>query len=126
MKEIKATNAPKAVGPYSQAIISGKILFCSGQIGLDPNTGALVTGGVREQAKQALQNLDAVLRAGKSSPRHVALVNVYLRNIKDFAVVNELYTQFFSSKPQPARITVGVAELPKNASIEISCIAVKK
>jgi len=116
--------APAAVGPYSQALVVGDQIFCSGQIPLDPGTGALVAGDFRAQAAQVLTNLDAVLRAAGASFAHVVRTTVYLVDLGDFSILNELYAERFS-QPFPARVTVGVAALPKGARIEMDAIAVR-
>jgi 2-iminobutanoate/2-iminopropanoate deaminase len=125
MKEIKTKDAPEVVGPYSQAVVAGSLVFCSGQLGLDPQTGALIRGGASKETEQALKNLKAVLAAEKVDVSAVGMVNVYLTRMSDFAAVNAVYENFFTTTPQPARVTVGVAELPKGALVEISCIACK-
>lgn len=116
------SQAPAAIGPYSQAVAYGGAVYCSGQIGLDPATGQLVEGGVREQTERALGNLEAVLEAGGSSLDRVLKCTIYLTSMDDFAAVNEIYARCFGPSP-PARATVGVARLPKGALIEIDCIA---
>lgn len=125
MKEIKTTKAPEAVGPYSQAIVAGDFIFCSGQIGLDPETQQLVEG-LESQTRQVLQNLTAVLEASSLSLANVVRTDIFIKNIADFQKVNAIYEEFFSTKPQPARQTVEVSNLPKGALIEISAIAYKK
>ena len=126
MKEVKTDKAPKAVGPYSQAIVAGSFVFCSGQIPLEPKTNALVKGGIKEQTEQALLNLQAVLKKAGTHFGTVTSVNVYLQSMNDFAKMNDVYTSFFKSDPMPARATVGVSALPKGALVEISCIAYLK
>lgn len=124
MREAIATDgAPKAIGPYSQAIRMGGLLFCSGQIPLDPSTGQLVTGDIATQTRQVFANLGAVLQAAGAGFAHVARTTVYLADMNDFAAMNEVYASFFPS-PAPARSTVQAAGLPKNARIEIDVIAV--
>lgn|SRR3989338_6423005 len=123
MKSIHTDNAPKAVGPYSQAIAAGDFLFCSGQLGIDPVSGQLVAGGVTEQATQVLKNLEALLKAGGASLSSVVKSEVFLKNMSDFAAMNEVYASFFTSEPKPARVTVEVARLPKDALVEIACVA---
>ena len=125
MKEITTNKAPKAVGPYSQAIIAGSFVFCSGQIGLDPQSGNLVEG-IENQTKQVLENLSAVLTVENLSLKDVVKSDIFITSIVDFTVVNEIYSQYFSSDPKPARTTVEVSNLPKGALIEISCIACKE
>lgn len=122
MKKVESEKAPKVVGPYSQAIEAGGFVFCSGQIGLDAK-GALVAGGVEVETKQALGNLTAVLAAAGCDFSSVVSATIYLKNMEDFATVNEIYGKAFAQEPKPARVTVAVAALPKNALIEISCVA---
>ena len=121
---ISTTAAPAAIGPYSQAIVAGKLVFTSGQIPLDPATQQLVTGDVRAQAERVMENLAAVLAAAGSSFAEVVKTTIYLADLGDFAVVNEVYGKRFSGAP-PARSTVQVAALPKGARVEIDVIAVK-
>jgi 2-iminobutanoate/2-iminopropanoate deaminase len=121
-KTIIATkNAPGALGPYSQGIKLSDLIFCSGQLGLNPGTGELVDG-VRAQAEQAMRNLKAVLEAGGSSLDKIVKTTIFLKNMGDFPVVNEAYGAFFSGD-KPARSTVEVAALPKGGLVEIEAIA---
>jgi len=121
-KEIVATGAaPKAVGPYSQAVKCGGFLFCSGQIPLDPGTGKLVDGGIREQTERVLRNLEAVLAAGNARMGTVVKTTVYLLDMGEFQAMNEVYKSFFPEDP-PARVTVQVSKLPAGASVEIDAI----
>jgi len=122
MKTVQTEDAPKAIGPYSQATLAGDLVFCSGQIGLDPNTGEFVQGGVKEQTTQVFRNLKAVLQAAGVGLDAVTMVNVYLKSMKDFKDMNDVYAAVFGDH-KPARATVGVSELPKNALVEISCVA---
>jgi 2-iminobutanoate/2-iminopropanoate deaminase len=123
MKSAVTTNAaPQAIGPYSQAIRAGKWLFCSGQIGLDPATGAIVPGGVVAETGRVLENLRAMLAAAGGSLDDVVRTTIYLLDLADFGRVNEIYAQFFNA-PFPARATVGVAALPRGARVEIDAIA---
>lgn len=123
MKEIISTeNAPGAIGPYSQAIKANGMLFCSGQIPIDPATGEFVSGGVAEQTEQVFKNLIAVLEAGGSSLENVVKTTVFLADMGEFAVMNEVYGRYFDSN-KPARATVQAARLPRDAKIEIDCIA---
>lgn len=126
-KEVKTPKAPKALGPYSQAVKSGKILFCSGQIGINPETGKLVSdSSVKEQAAQALNNLKEVLEAAQLTPQNVVKVTVFMTDITDFKIVNETYANFFAdNKCLPARSAVGVQALPAGALVEIEAIARK-
>ncbi len=120
-KIIESAEAPKAIGPYSQAVASGGFLFLSGQIGIDPDTGEL-SGGIREQAAQALKNLMKVLGAAGVGPDDVAKTCIYLKDMGDFAQVNEIYAGYFKDA-QPARSTIQVAALPRGALVEIDAIA---
>jgi 2-iminobutanoate/2-iminopropanoate deaminase len=119
---VSSAAAPAAIGPYSQAIKAAPFLFLSGQIPLDPATGALVEGGVDAQTRQVFQNIGEILKAGGSSFDRVVSATVYLTDMNDFAKVNEIYGTYFSS-PAPARATVQVARLPKDARVEIQVIA---
>ena len=122
MKQIQTDKAPKAVGPYSQATEVGGLIFCAGQIGLEPKTGNLVDG-IEKQAKQAMENLSEVLKAAGSSLKNVTKTTIYLADIQDFAKVNEIYGSFFTQN-KPARSTIAAAALPKGALIEVDAIAV--
>jgi 2-iminobutanoate/2-iminopropanoate deaminase len=123
-KVIQTGDAPKAIGPYSQAIQAGGMLFCSGQIPLDPKTGEMVgASDVKAQARRVMENLGAVLRAGGASFSSVVKTTIYLADLADFATVNEIYGGYFQEAP-PARATVQVAALPKGALVEIDAIAV--
>lgn len=119
---ITTDHAPQAIGPYSQAVRVGEWLFLSGQIGLDPSTGQLVSGGVVAEAERVLDNLRAVLAAAGASLDDVVRTTIYLVDLADFASVNETYGKCFRS-PYPARATVGVAALPRAARVEIDAIA---
>jgi 2-iminobutanoate/2-iminopropanoate deaminase len=120
---VRTEAAPRAVGPYSQAIRCGDLLFLSGQIPLDPVTGRLVEGSIELQARQALDNLGAVLTAGGSSFARVVKTSLFLTDLRDFAAVNAVYATYFPFDP-PARSTIQVAALPLGACIEIEAIAV--
>jgi len=122
MEKINTDKAPKAVGPYSQAVKSNGFLFLSGQIPLNLN-GEVVVGGVKEQATQVLENLKAVLIAAGSGFEKVVKTTVYLLDMNDFPVLNEIYAGYFSGDVKPARATVQVARLPKDVKIEMDCIA---
>lgn len=123
-KEIISTDkAPGAIGPYSQAIKAGGMLFVSGQIPIDTATGEFVQGGVVEQTEQVLKNLSAVLEAGGSSIDNVVKTSVFLADMNDFAAMNEVYAKYFDAN-KPARATVQAAALPRGARVEIECIAV--
>ncbi len=121
-KAIRTRGAPEAIGPYSQGIAAGGFVFLSGQIALDPDTGALVSGGIREQTTRVLRNLGAVLAAAGASFEDVVKTTVYLRDLSDFAVMNEIYAGFFPDAP-PARATIQAARLPKDALVEIDAVA---
>ena len=116
--------APKAIGPYSQAVVCGDIVFCSGQIALDPATGEMVgAGDVAAQARRVMENLRAVLEAAGAGFGDLAKTTIFLADLADFARVNEVYGSYFSSEPPPARATVQVAALPRGAMVEIDAIA---
>jgi 2-iminobutanoate/2-iminopropanoate deaminase len=119
---ISTPAAPRAIGPYSQAIRAGSLLFLSGQIPFDPRTGELVQGDIANQTHRVLQNLGAILEAAGASFDHVVRTTVYLADMNDFAAMNEVYGTYFSS-PAPARATVQAARLPKDARVEIDVIA---
>ena len=119
---VATTSAPAAIGPYSQAIRAGGLLFVSGQIPLDPTTGVLIDGGIAEQTRQVLQNLGAILTAAGLSFDNVVRTTVYLADMADFAGMNEVYTACFTI-PAPARSTIQAAALPRHARIEIDAIA---
>ncbi len=123
MKEIISTeNAPGAIGPYSQAVKTGGFVFCSGQIPIDPATGEFVSGDVAEQTEQVLKNLSAVLGAAGSSLNDVVKTTVFLADMSDFGAMNEVYGKYFSEN-KPARATVQAARLPRDARVEIECVA---
>ncbi len=123
MKQIiKTERAPQAIGPYSQAVVAGGLVFASGQIPLDPQTGEFVAGGVAEQTAQVMRNLAAVLEAAGSSFAQVVKTTVYLADMNDFAAMNEVYGRYFQAEP-PARATVQAARLPRDARVEIDVIA---
>ena len=119
------SSAPAPVGPYNQAVKAGGLLYCSGQIALDPATGLMVgAGDVEAETRQVLSNLQAVLEAGGSSPGQVLRTTVFLADLGDFARVNAIYAEVFSDGVSPARACVEVAALPKGARVEIDCIAI--
>ncbi len=124
MKTIQTTKAPGAIGPYSQAVEANGFIFASGQLGIDPNTGNFVEGGVKEQTKQALTNARAIMEEAGLSLSNVVKTTVFLSDMANFADMNEVYSQFFSV-PFPARSAVAVKTLPKNGLVEVECIAVK-
>ena len=121
---IKTPLAPAAIGPYSQAILVGNTLYCSGQIAIDPETGSLVSSGIEAETERVLENLGAVLRAARMDFQNVVRCTVFLADINDYAQVNEIYARYFSEAP-PAREAVQVAALPRGARVEISCVAVR-
>ena len=120
---VQTESAPKAIGPYSQAIVANGFVFCSGQIPLDPATGKVVAGGIEEQTQQVLKNLSAVLKAAGSDIKSVVKTTVFLQSMGDFAAMNAIYATYFTETP-PGRSTVEVAKLPRGALVEIEAIAV--
>jgi len=122
MTTISTNDAPKAVGPYAQAVRAGNLLFLSGQVALDPATGVLVAGGVEEQTRRVMQNLSAVLAAGGSGLDNVVKATVYLTDLGQFDAMNRVYGSFFPGE-KPARVTVEVSRLPKDGLVEIDAIA---
>lgn len=126
MKEIIHTDsAPKAIGPYSQAVAWNELVFLSGQIPLDPATGALVEGGIEEQTARVMENLKAVLAAAGAGFDTVLKTTIYVKDLGDFAKVNEIYGRYFPSNP-PARATVEVARLPRDVRVEVDAIAFRR
>ncbi len=124
-REIVASpNAPAAIGPYSQAILAGNTLYCSGQIAFVPETGELLQGDIEAETARVLDNLGAVLRAGGMTYDNVVICTVYLADINDYGQVNEVYARYFSESP-PARAAIEVSALPRGARVEISCVAVR-
>lgn len=124
MKVLRTDKAPAAVGPYSQAIEVNGFVFCSGQLPIDPATGVFAEGGVKEQTRQSILNAQEVLRSAGLELSNVAKTTVYLSDMDNFAAMNEVYAQFFS-EPFPARSAVAVKTLPKNALVEVECIATR-
>jgi 2-iminobutanoate/2-iminopropanoate deaminase len=124
---VSTENAPAAIGPYSQAIEIGDMIYTSGQVGLDPKTGQMVDGGIRGQTVRVLENLKAVLAAVRSDLQKVVKTTVYLKNMSDFAAMNEIYATYLAKDGwvAPARSTVEVARLPKDALVEIEVIALR-
>jgi 2-iminobutanoate/2-iminopropanoate deaminase len=124
---VSTENAPAAIGPYSQAIEIGDMIYTSGQVALDPKTGQIVDGGIREQTVRVLENLKAVLAAVRSDLQKVVKTTVYLKNMSDFAAMNEIYATYLAKDGwvPPARSTVEVARLPKDALVEIEVIALR-
>jgi 2-iminobutanoate/2-iminopropanoate deaminase len=121
---VSTDQAPGAIGPYSQAIIAGELVFCSGQLPLDPSSGQLLTGSIEEQTRRVLDNLRAVLEEAGSSLKHVVKTTIFLADMNDFANVNAAYADYFEQEP-PARSTVQVARLPRDARVEIEAIALR-
>jgi 2-iminobutanoate/2-iminopropanoate deaminase len=119
---VATDGAPKAIGPYSQAVVAGGFVWCSGQIALDPASGHLAGADVASQTKRALENLKAVLAAAGAGMDDVVRCTVYLQHMRDFAAMNEVYATFFPRNP-PSRATVEAAKLPKDALVEIDCVA---
>jgi 2-iminobutanoate/2-iminopropanoate deaminase len=126
MKKIITTpNAPEPIGPYNQAILTGNTLYTSGQIAINPETGALVLDDIKTETTQVMNNLKAVLDAANMSFEHIVKSSIFISNMDDFAQINEIYGNYFDDTNAPARETVQVARLPKNVNVEISVIAVK-
>ncbi len=125
IRSVASPGAPNAVGPYSQAIASGDLVFCSGQVPLDPATGALVEGDIAVQTRRVLDNLAAVLAAAGSDLAHVVKTTVFLADLSDYDGMNEAYAQRFGDH-RPARATIQAGKLPRGAKIEIECIAVRR
>jgi len=121
-KIVASDKAPKAIGPYSQAICTDHVVYTAGQIGLDPTTMEIVEGGVEAQTRQVLTNLKQVLEAADSGLNYIVKTTVFLQSMGDFAAMNGVYAEFFPENP-PARSTVAVAALPKGALVEIECVA---
>ncbi len=122
MKAIVTSKAPGAIGPYSQAIRTGNLIFVSGQLPVDPSTGNFAEGGIKELTRQSLSNIKAILEAEGTDMAHVVKTTVFLADMSDFAEMNEVYATFFST-PFPARSAVAIKTLPKNARVEIECVA---
>jgi 2-iminobutanoate/2-iminopropanoate deaminase len=122
---VSTTDAPQAIGPYSQAIVAGDMVFCSGQIPLDPQNGQLIEGGIEEQTRRVLDNLRAVLQAAGSSLDRVVKTTIFLADMNDFSIVNMIYAEYFGNEP-PARSTVQVARLPRDVQVEVEAIALKE
>ena len=123
-KVINTKNAPKAIGPYSQAILSGNTLYCSGQIAINPDTGNLVIENITAETNQVMKNILAVLNAADMNFENVVKCSIFMIDINDYSAVNQVYAKYFSENP-PAREAVQVSVLPKNVNVEISIIAIK-
>lgn len=121
---VQTPYAPAAIGPYSQAVLAGDTLYCSGQIPLDPASGALISGTIEQETERVLENLSAVLRAAGMGFANVVSCSVFLVDMNDYAGVNDVYGRYFSEMP-PARAAVAVAGLPRGVRVEISCVAVR-
>jgi len=124
-KVITTPNAPSPIGPYNQAILSGNTLYTSGQIAFNPKTGLLVLDDIKMETEQVMQNLKAVLEAASMTFEHVIKTSIFISNMDDFTLINEVYGSYFNNDTAPARETVQVARLPKDVNVEISMIAVK-
>ncbi|MFI5220305.1 MAG: RidA family protein [Bacteroidia bacterium] len=122
-KIIKSENAPNPVGPYSHAVLSGKTIYTSGQVGIDPNTGKLVIGDIKDETRQAMQNLKSILETANATMSNVVKATIFLKDMNNFAAMNEVYGSFFDSG-FPARETVQAVRLPVDANVEISVVAV--
>ena len=122
-KAVYTKSAPEPVGPYNQAIVWNNLVFTAGQIAVDPASGNIVEGGVQEQTRQVLKNLEAVLKAAGSGLEYVIKTTVFLKNMDDFSAMNDVYATFFTDTP-PARSAVEVARLPKDVLVEIECVAI--
>ena len=123
MKRVETEHAPKAIGPYSQAVAAGPFLFISGQLPVDPKTGKIAQGSIQSQTKQVLDNLEAILAAEGLSLKDVVKTEVFLKDMQDFAEMNAVYAERFNHPIKPARVTIQAAKLPMDARVEISCIA---
>jgi 2-iminobutanoate/2-iminopropanoate deaminase len=121
-KHITSADAPKPIGPYSQGVVAGGLMFVSGQIPIDPRTNEMVEGGIEAQTEQVLKNLLAVLKEAKMGPEHVVKTTVFLSDLKDFAQMNEVYARYLGKAP-PARSTIQAAGLPRGVKVEIDVIA---
>ncbi len=124
-RSVQTDRAPAALGPYSQGILGGDLVFCAGQVGLDPATGALVPGGIEAQTRRALTNLSAVLEAAGTDLAHVVKTTVFLVDLADFKAMNAVYADFFPGTP-PARSTIVIKGLPVGALVEIEAVALRK
>jgi len=120
---IQTSNAPEPIGPYSQAVSSGNMLFVSGQIPLDPQTGELVTGNIEEETHRVMSNIQAILQSGGTNFSQVVKCSIFVKDLNDFSKINQVYGDYFPQQP-PARETVEVNRLPKDVNVEISCIAI--
>ena len=124
MKIIKTNKAPEAIGPYSQAIVANNFIFTSGQIGIDPVTGEIVDKDIESEIRQIIKNLEGILLKANSSLSKVIKLNVYLKNLNDFRILNRVFEDYFNKESYPARSTFEISRLPKNVNIEIDAIAI--
>ncbi|MBT8281994.1 MAG: RidA family protein [Muriicola sp.] len=124
-KVIHTSKAPSPIGPYSQAILAGHTLFISGQIAMDPNTGELIEGDIKEETKKCMENLEAILTKASMGFEQVVKASIFVKDMKQFAEINEVYGSYFDASSAPARETVEVANLPKFVNVEISMIAIR-
>lgn len=122
---IKTENAPLPIGPYNQAIVKNDTLYASGQIAIDPKTNALISGNIKAETKQVMENLAAVLKAANMDFSQVVKCSIFISDMNDFAAINEIYGGYFDNDTAPARETVQVSVLPKNVNVEISLIAIR-
>ncbi|HZX19794.1 MAG TPA: RidA family protein [archaeon] len=123
IKKIQSKNAPKAIGPYSQAVRAGNFIFVSGQLPINSKTNELVGNEIKAQTKQVLENIKAILEEAGASLEHVVKCEIFMQNLGDFAEMNKIYSEYFTKEPLPARYCVEVSKLPKGALIEIACTA---
>jgi 2-iminobutanoate/2-iminopropanoate deaminase len=123
---INTQAAPKAIGPYSQAVVAGGFVFVSGQIALNPSTGSILEGGIMDQTIQVLKNIEAILKEAGLSLTRVVKTEVFLKDFNDFSAMNDVYATFFPGEIKPARVTVEVSRLPRDVFIEIGCVAYKE
>ena len=123
IRKIETTAAPKAIGPYSQAIHAGEYLFISGQLPIDPETQIVIEGGIRDQSDRVIQNIQAILTGECLTLENLVKVEVFLKNMNDFTAFNEVYASYFTHEIKPARFVIEAARLPKDVSIEIACTA---
>jgi len=124
-KIIKTENAPLPIGPYNQAVLKNDTLYASGQIAIDPKTNALISGNIKAETKQVMENLAAVLKAANMDFSQVVKCSIFISDMNDFAAINEIYGGYFDNEMAPARETVQVSVLPKNVNVEISLIAIR-
>jgi 2-iminobutanoate/2-iminopropanoate deaminase len=120
---INTQAAPKAIGPYSQAVVAGGFVFVSGQIALNPSTGSILEGGIMDQTIQVLKNIEAILKEAGLSLTRVVKTEVFLKDFNDFSAMNDVYATFFPGDIKPARVTVEVSRLPRDVLVEIGCVA---